>query len=370
MMQAVWFDAGDAKPGRLLVVVHHLVVDGVSWRILLPDLAVAYDAIAAGERPVLAPVGTSFRSWARRQIQEAESPARLAELAFWRNTLSGPGLKLRGVAVDPNRDYRGTNRTLIKTLPPDRTSPLLSSVPALFHGGVNDVLISALAAAVACWHQRAEIVIDVEGHGREEISPGIDLSRTVGWFATKYPVRLDLRPFDCDDFFAGGPAVGRVVKQVKEQLRAAPDHGIGYGILRYLRTDTAGELTGTPAIAFNYLGRFASRADTPWDVAPEDAPSGYVDPAVPVANAISLDALTEDHADGPCLRVTWSWPRAVLPEAVIAELADRWFQALEALTVHADRPDAGGRTPSDLPLLSLTQKDIEGLEAKWRRRET
>ena len=368
-MQVVWFDAGDVQPGRLLIVVHHLVVDGVSWRILLPDLAAAYDAAAAGERPALAPVGTSFRSWAGRQIQEAGSPARLGELSFWRDTLSGPGLQLRDVAVDPERDYRGTNRTLTRTLPPDQTFPLLSSVPALFHGEVNDVLISALAAAVACWYRVTEIVIDMEGHGREEIFPGIDLSRTIGWFTSKYPVRLDLGAFDCDDFFAGGPAVGRIVKRVKEQLRAASDHGIGYGILRYLRTDTAGELAGTPAIAFNYLGRFAARTNTPWDLAPEDAPGGYIAPAVPVENAISIDAFTEDRADGPYLRVTWSWPRAVLPEVAIAELADRWFQALEALIVHADQPDAGGHTPSDLPLLSLTQKDIEDLEAKWSRRE-
>jgi len=368
-VQAVWFDAGDVQPGRLLLVVHHLVVDGVSWRILLPDLAAAYDAVAAGGRPALAPVGTSFRSWAGRQIQEAGSPARLGELSFWRNTLSGPGLQLRDMAVDPERDYHGTNRTLTRTLPPDRTFPLLSSVPALFHGEVNDVLISALAAAVACWYRGTEIVIDIEGHGREEIFPGIDLSRTIGWFTCKYPVRLDLGAFDCDDFFAGGAAVGRIVKRVKEQLRAVPDHGIGYGILRYLRTDTAGELAGTPTIAFNYLGRFAARTSTPWDLAPEDVPGGHIDPAAPVGNAISIDAFTEDRADGPYLRVTWSWPRAVLPEVAIAELADRWFQALEALIVHADQPDAGGHTPSDLPLLSLTQKDIEDLEAKWGRRE-
>ena len=273
-MQVVWFDAGDVQPGRLLIVVHHLVVDGVSWRILLPDLAAAYDAVAAGERPALASVGTSFRSVAGRQIQEAGSPARLGELSFWRNTLSGPGLQVRDSAVDPERDYRGTNRTLTRTLPPDRTFPLLSSVPALFHGEVNDVLISALAAAVACWYRGTEVVIDIEGHGREEIFPGIDLSRTIGWFTSKYPVRLDLGAFDCDDFFAGTvPAVGRIVKRVKEQLRAVSDHGIGYGILRYLRTDTAGELAGTPTIAFNYLGRFAARTNTAWDLAPEDAPA-------------------------------------------------------------------------------------------------
>jgi non-ribosomal peptide synthase protein (TIGR01720 family) len=183
-----------------------------------------------------------------------------------------------------------------------------------------------------------------------------------------HPVRLDPGNFSASEFFTGGPAVGQVVKRVKEQLRAAPDHGIGYGMLRYLSPDRDATIATAPApaIVFNYLGRFAARAGVPWDIAPEQLPTLADDKPTPGYHAISVNAITEDREDGPYLHVTWSWPHALFTSSAVTGLVDRWADALNAVILHAARPDAGGHTPSDLPLLAITQDDIDEIEAEWR----
>jgi amino acid adenylation domain-containing protein/non-ribosomal peptide synthase protein (TIGR01720 family) len=353
MVQVTWLDAGDSVPGRLLVVIHHLVVDGVSWRIILPDLAAA--CAAGGSEAGLSPVGTSFRSWALRLAEAAQGPVRLTELPFWKGILDGPGALRAGMTADLDRDRHRTRRSISRVLPPERTLPLLTSVPAVFHGGVNDVLLSGLAAAVADWRAGdaagSALLVDLEGHGRKEIVADMDLSRTVGWFTSKYPVRLDPGTFDATEFFAGGPAVGQVVARVKEQLHAVPDDGIGFGMLRYLRPDTAAELASAapPQIVFNYLGRFAARRTIPWELAPEKLPLRRAVPDTgaaahagrPPVHVLTVNAMVEDRADGPHLKVTWSWWDSVLPGTAAAKLADRWFDALHALAVYAARLAAG-----------------------------
>ena len=274
-MQAVWFDAGAAAAGRLLLTIHHFSVDGVSWRILVPDLAAAWAAIAGGEEPSLAPRGTSFRRWAHRLAEEARDTKRIGELSFWRGMLSEPSVSLVDGSLDPARDVIGTAGHLTLTLPASLTGALLTRVPAAFHGGINDVLLTGLVVAIADWcrrrgrgagHAGQAVLVDLEGHGREEIFADVDLSRTVGWFTSLYPMRLDAGGLDLDEAISGGPALGRALKLIKEQLRALPDHGLGYGLLRYLNPETASQLSGlaVPQIGFNYLGRFAAPAATDW----------------------------------------------------------------------------------------------------------
>ena len=256
MLQAVWFDAGPDASGRLLLVIHHLAVDGVSWRILLPDLEAACTAALRGTAVVLPPTGTSFRRWAQALGDNAQSPARMAELPLWTAMTDAPSLALTGGALDPARDLTGSARELTLTLPPAITAALLTRTAAAFHAGVNDVLLTALALAVADWcrqHRRGAdgqsgqtqaVLVDVEGHGREEhalgtSNSGLDLSRTVGWFTSLYPVRLDLSTIDLDAALASGDAMGAALKSIKEQLRALPDRGLGYGLLRYLNPQPA-----------------------------------------------------------------------------------------------------------------------------------
>ncbi|MFE4421469.1 amino acid adenylation domain-containing protein [Streptomyces sp. NPDC056817] len=362
MVRVVWLDAGPDTPGRLLLVLHHLVVDGVSWRILLPDLA------AAAEGRELEPVGTSLRGWAGHLTALAQDPARLQELPLWAKVLEGPDPQVGARALDPVRDTVATVRHLRLTLSPERTEPLLTRVPAVFHGGVNDVLLTALALAVADWRRRkgqadaaAGALVDLEGHGREDVVEGADLSRTVGWFTSLYPVRLEPGVVDWADVWAGGVEAGQALKRVKEQLRALPDSGIGYGLLRHLNPETSARLAELPApqIGFNYLGRLTSGTDTDW--APQSA-SGGGDEDMPLVHAIDVDALTLDSHDGAHLHATWSWPDGLLTEDDVRDLAETWFRALDALAAHAERQGAGGHTPSDFTLVSLTQNEIDALE--------
>jgi non-ribosomal peptide synthase protein (TIGR01720 family) len=371
MLQAVRFDAEAGVAGRLMLVAHHLVIDGVSWRILLPDLAAACMAAAEGREADLAVPGTSFRHWAGSLAQDADSPERRAELGWWSTIVSQPDTLLGGIVPLAGRDVSGTVRTRTLTLRPEVTQPLLTSVPAVFRGGIDDVLLSALAVALAGWSAAGTgtaVLVDLEGHGRQdELFAGTDLSRTVGCFTSLFPVRLDPGSFDARKFFAGGAAVGEVVKRVKEQLRAVPRHGIGYGQLRYLSPEGASVLGAEtrPRIAFNYLGRFSVREATDWDLAPEEITAADPDPDAPVAHAITVNAMTRDSAEGPRLSAVWSWPGGLLPPEPIAELAERWRLALEALVAYADRPDAGGFTPSDVPLVALSQEEIDQIEAEW-----
>ncbi|MFD8164329.1 amino acid adenylation domain-containing protein [Streptomyces solisilvae] len=375
MVEAVWFDAGPDRPGRLLLALHHLVVDGVSWRILVPDLTAAWQAAAAGRTAQLEPVGTSFRTWAERLAEEAHSPGRTAELELWERMTAAPERTLGRRPLDPVRDTAGSARSLTLTMDPERTTAVLAEVPAALNASVNEVMLTALALAVTGRRRKREggdhtaVLIDLEGHGREEFAPDIDLSRTVGWFTSLYPVRLD--PGRTDQERAPATAA---LKRVKEQLRALPDNGLGYGLLRHLNPHTAEALRTRPVpqISFNYLGRFAAPsdsggADAEWTADPlTDVLGAGADPALPLAHCLEINVLTQDGVDGPRLAATWSWPDGVLSEPEVRDLAEDWFTALDALSDRPDRSLSSGWTPSDLPLVSLSQAEIDLLESEWR----
>ncbi|MDR6979072.1 amino acid adenylation domain-containing protein/non-ribosomal peptide synthase protein (TIGR01720 family) [Streptomyces sp. 3330] len=367
VLRAVWLDRGETEPGRLLLLVHHLAVDGVSWRILLPDLAAAWRAAVAGQDAFAAldAVPTSLRTWSRRLTEAAHAPERTAELPLWQEVSAADDPLLTARPLDPARDVYATREDLTLTLPAEETAALLTTVPEAFHAGIDDILLSALALAVAHWRgpdRTGGVLVDLEGHGRqEEIAPGLDLSRTVGWFTALYPVRLDAGATDWHDVWAGGAALGRAVKTVKEQLRAVPDRGIGYGLLRHVNRDTGPLLASgrTPQIGFNYLGRFAAGRAADWEAADEpDAVVPPADPGMPLPHAVDLNAVTEERPDGPRLVAHWSWPGELLDEAVVRGLADTWFRALRALVAHAAGPGAGGLTPSDLGVVAVAGERI------------
>ncbi|MEV4247548.1 condensation domain-containing protein, partial [Streptosporangium canum] len=390
MVGVAWLDAGPEVSGRLVFTVHHLAVDGVSWRILLPDLFAAWEAAVRGAVPELAPVPTSFRTWAHRLQDEARD--RAAELDLWTRTLGGGTARLdpavdifgtqghrldpavdtfgtQGHRLDPAVDTFGTQGHLTLELPPEVTEPLLTRLPAAFHARVGDVLLAGLALAVSRWTGQDSVLLDLEGHGREEIFPGVDLSRTVGWFTTMYPVRLNPGQADWADL--RGPTAGRAIKRVKEQLRAIPDNGIGYGLLRHLNPVTAAELSRhpVPELAFNYLGRVETATGADWSPAPEsDAAGGGHAADLALPHALEVNAVTRDTPDGPRLRATWSWAGRLFDEERVRELAEAWFTALTGLSLHT----GGGLTPSDL-MVSISQEEIDAfaaeLDAEWSARE-
>ncbi|HVW44154.1 MAG TPA: amino acid adenylation domain-containing protein [Amycolatopsis sp.] len=305
MARFVWFDAGPDRAGRLLILLHHLVVDGASWGVLVPELA---DLWRGRELP---PVGTSFREWAKALPGVARAKA--GELDLWRDIVSGPDPVLGTRRLDPAVDTRATMRTARTALDPDLTQALLTTVPERRGATVNDVLLTAFARAVGRWRGAdGSVLIALEGHGREEqIVPGADLSGTVGWFTSVYPVRAD----------PGGP-----------RQKALPHNGIGYGLLRYLNPDTAPELARLPEpqLEFNYLGRLTvGESDgEPWSGAPEaGAMGGGVDDDMPAPYCLVLNALVR----GSVLEADWQWPGAIFTRDRIHDLSRAWFAALEEI---------------------------------------
>ncbi|MFD5163204.1 amino acid adenylation domain-containing protein [Streptomyces hawaiiensis] len=340
-LQAVWIDRGAGRPGRLVLMLHHLVVDGVSWRVLLPDLLTAY------ERPdaALDPVGTSLRHWSG--LLREQAAARTGELPYWTKLLSHEERPVGARALDPARDTYATARTLRLTLPAEHTGPLLEHGPAAFQAEINDVLLAGLGLAVAEWRGRS-LLVEVETHGREQLHEGVDLSRTAGWFTGTHPVLLRAAELGAE----------QAVKEMREQLAALPDHGLGHGILRHLGDGTAPLPAVDPQLGFNYLGRFAAveSYDGGWAAAPEAreafaATSG----GMPLGHTVEVDALVEDGPDGPVLLATWTWAGRLLAPDDAEALAEGWFRALRTLAekageLAATRPSgtggAGGRRPA------------------------
>ncbi len=364
MVELVWFDAGD-RPGRLMVVAHHLVVDWVSWSILSTDLEQAWADVDAGRPPSLARTGTSFRRWTELLADDARSAERLEELPRWTGILERGDTRLFDRELDPARDVVKTLQRAELLLPPERAEPLLTQLPQAYFAGVPEVLLTGLAVGLAGDRGRG-IVVGLEGHGREEqIAAGTDLSTTVGWFTTFFPVHLDLDGIDAAEARRGRPEAGAALKRVKEQVRAAPDRGLGYGLLRHLNPDGARSLAALPEpqLTFNYLGRFARPSGEPWGLAPETA-TFRVPPEDdhPVAVAVDVNAMAVEHDDGTWLHITLAWPDGLAARDAVDAVMARWDEALAGLGRHASDPDAGGHTPSDLAQVALTQDDIDELE--------
>ncbi|MEU7428038.1 amino acid adenylation domain-containing protein [Streptomyces sp. NPDC040750] len=358
LVEVVWYDAGD-RPGRLLAMIHHLAVDAVSWRVLLPDLHAAWVAAGTGEPALPAPVPTSLRRWCLALSEAAATPRFTAQLDRWRRTLSEAGPQLTDHPADPERDVHGTARTLTVELPPERTQALLTTLPAALRAGAEDVLLTALAVAAARLGAGGNgLLLDLEGHGRQDIG-GLDLSRTVGWLTTLHPVLLAPGTIGVDD-----ASLLRALKTVKEQLRDVPDHGIGYGLLHHLHDQGRAVLGALPRaqVAFNYLGRYTADGETEWrPVAESAAPPTH--PGMPLAHPLEINAVAEDHGAGPRLTANWTWAPALLPERRIRRLADEWTAVLHAFADLAERDAAHGLTPSDVPLVRITQEELESLEA-------
>nr|WP_246860024.1 non-ribosomal peptide synthetase [Rhodococcus opacus] len=380
MLQLVWCVSESAgAPGRLLVIAHHLVVDGVSWRVLLPDLATAWLQLGAGQTPTPAPVGTSFRRWAYGLQDAADRGAHRGELPYWREVLSGPDPQIGTRPIAPAIDTMRTTERVHIDVSPAVTDAVLARLPDVFGCGVNDGLLSALAMAVVQWRHshgidERSVLLTLEGHGREEEAvAGADLARTVGWFTSAFPVRLELPAVELGGAFEGGHAAGVVIKTVKEQLVAVPARGVGFGLLRHLDESARSILGGLPEpqISFNYLGRMGVQhlgdlQDLGWLPDPE-APdlitaSGS---GMAVAAVIDINAMVVDSPEGPRLTASFAYPTGVIRDSDVAALADLWRSALDGLAAHTVQPVAGGLTPSDCQLVTVSQSRIERWEHSY-----
>ena len=365
MLSALWV----ADSGQLVVIIHHLAVDGVSWRIVLEDLNIAWAQHHGGQPVVLPAAGTSFARWASLLAEHARAAAVVDQAEAWRQVAATPAAL---PAVCPAVDTYATAGYLSVSLDAETTDMLLGEVPAAFHAGVNDILLIGFALAWAQFlgNPGAPIGIDVEGHGRhEELADDIDLTRTVGWFTTKYPVSLAVGGLSWAQVLAGGAALGAVIKDAKEQLRALPDP-LSYGLLRYLNHDV--DLAGAdPAIGFNYLGRLGAGAaevsGDGWRICPEGLSLTAAATAVPMplAHTVELNAGTIDTEAGPQLHAGWTWAPSALDRAQVARLSRLWFDALAGICAHVRR-GGGGLTPSDIVPARLGQQQIDELCRQYR----
>ncbi|WP_312029447.1 non-ribosomal peptide synthetase, partial [Mycolicibacterium sp. CBMA 334] len=371
MLSALWV----TSTGQLVLIVHHLAVDGVSWRIVLEDLNIAW-AQHRGGRPLTLPAaGMSFARWADLLAQSAQYPQVMEQAQVWRQVAATPATL---PAPQPEVDTYETAGKLSMALDAATTHMLLGEVPTAFHAGVHDILLIAFGLAVAEFSRTAgaPIAIDVEGHGRHEELGGdrdIDLSRTVGWFTTKYPVSLNLRghvgELRWTQVMAGDAALGAVIKDAKEQLRALPE-GLTYGLLRYLNPDV--DLAGAdPVIGFNYLGRLGAGAGDvsgdAWRICPEGLSLTRAAGAVPtpLGHTVELNAATVDTDTGLQLNADWTWAVSALDHAQVSRLCQLWFDALAGICAHV-RSGGGGLTPSDIFPAELSQQQIDGLNQQYR----
>ncbi|GAA1459847.1 non-ribosomal peptide synthetase [Williamsia maris] len=378
MLTAAWHPGTDpGTSGQLLLVIHHLVVDGVSWRIVVEHLAQAWAQVRAGKDPRIEPVGTSFRRWAELLTTTMAGGAQRAEIDHWTATLE-PVPPIGDRVLDPAVDTAATTRTITVDLPADVTAVIAGPLPSAIFGGVDDVLLAGLSLASRAWRAdrhpgvdpTARLLVNLEGHGRRPevlgaVGDHVGLAETLGWFTAIHPVAVDAGDVEWDDVLAGAPVLDSALKAVKEQVRSTPSQGIGYGILRYV--DEVGELVDlpTPEILFNYLGRFDT-ADGTTDVPDWASVPGIgelregVDPTNPAA-ALEINARIDANGRGVNGAARFvaeiTWPTGILDDAAVTDLADRWMAALTGLS----RAQVGGHTPSDFGQVELTADDIAAL---------
>ncbi|MDQ1288114.1 MAG: hypothetical protein QG622_1679 [Actinomycetota bacterium] len=369
MLQAVLIGAGTGAP-LVLLMIHHLVVDGVSWRVLIDDLAAIWQARSQHEPVVLDPVGTSFRAWTHRLTADAGSARRHGEVELWRENLHGPA-RLGGTKpLDPGRDVYGTAGTLRVEMSPELTSALLTDAAWVFRAEINDVLLTALLLAFLDAdpehgvRDTTDLLVELEGHGREYLGESVDLDRTVGWFTSVFPLRLDLGSLSPEEVWASGPALANAVARVRELRNRLPDHGLGHGLLRYLDPQTVPLLAGyeRPQIGFNYLGRFDARQTGEWCTHPGTPVVGTAAADdLPLQHVLEITPVTQECPDGPRLVTDWLWASEILPAERVSALAESWSRALALLATAARGTDVAPLTPSDVLLVRVTQQQLDEL---------
>ena len=352
LLAARYFDRGDEQPALLLLAIHHLAIDGVGWRILLEDLETVCRQLLRAEPTQLPAKTSSFKAWAERLHDYASSPAVQGELGYWQAvTASSDSLPLD---KPEGRNSVGTARTVQLELNEASTAALLQDAPAAYRTRINDLLLTALCRAVNRWTGAQSCLVDLEGHGREQLFDDLDVSRTLGWFTSIYPVKLTL---------AGTRDPGADLKAVKEQIRHIPGNGIGYGLLRYTAECAELQTTRTAEILFNYLGQFDQTFAASGLFAPAQESSG-LDQSPQRQRSHLLD-INGSILQGK-LRLGLTYSKAIHNRSTIEQLANWYAEELQQLIDHCVSEDAYGRTPSDFPLCKLDQATVDQLTANNR----
>jgi len=355
LFRVALFDLGVNQPSRLLWVIHHLVIDGVSWRILIEDFQTVYRQISQDRELRLPSKTTSFQQWSSYLREYAQSSELYSELDYWLAIKQRP---VKPIPLDFNygNNLEESACTVAVSLTVEETQVLLQQVPAVYRTQINDVFLTALMQTFTQWTGETSLLINLEGHGREELFEDVDLSRTVGWFTTMFPVSLSLEnAFD---------SPGQALKSIKEQLRAIPTRGIGYGVLRYLSRDMAirEPFSRLPKaeVVFNYLGQFDQvlLKSSLFSLAQESSGSNRS----LRSKRTHLLEINGDVSEGR-LQVNWTYSSNLHRRSTVEQLAQRFIEAMRLLIAHCQSPDAGGFTPSDFAEFKQSQWDQRDLDA-------
>ena len=353
LVGAALFSRGENSTGRLLLVIHHLAVDAVSWRILLEDLQTAYTQLHAGEEVDLGLKTTSFKRWAEELQRYGQAEECASQLGYWLE------VKRRRVAPAGGNHARSTNtfaseRSVSVRLSPAETQTLLQEIPAAYRTRINEVLLAALLRGYALWSGERQLLVDVEGHGRENIAESLDLSRTVGWFTTLTPVLLELN---------GASSPLATLQQVKEQLRLIPQRGIGYGVLRYSsESETAEKLRDLPQaeVCFNYLGQLPQlKQDGAWFSLTNESCGACQ--SLRAERHYLIDVLGS-VSEGR-LRFEFLYGGNFYERADIEQFAGEFIKTLRQLIANPRAQTSAALTPSDFPLAKLDQDKLDKLSS-------
>lgn len=361
VLRVGYYDLGPERTGRLLLMIHHLVVDAISWRILIEDIQRLYEALIRGQESQLPARTVSIKRWSERLTEYAQTPAAEGELDFWHSAVSGvtPPLPLD---LEEGGNSVASSTRIHEMLTTEETRALLTDLPRTCNTQINDALMLALLQTISNWTGYRTLPVDMEGHGREAILEGIDPSRTVGWFTTLYPVSLEL---------PDAASMGARLEAVKQQLRAIPHHGMGFGLLRYLNRNpqVAAALASRqkPEISFLYMGQFDQvfSGDALFAPAAESIGSPH-DPEGARPYLLEINCLIKNGQ----LCVSWTYSRNRHQPETVHSLAQSYMDALRYMIAHAQSTAPATPAAPSFSGLELSADDIaeimrqQGMEAK------
>jgi amino acid adenylation domain-containing protein/non-ribosomal peptide synthase protein (TIGR01720 family) len=355
LFKAVYMDLGADRRARLLLVVHHIVMDMISWRILFEDLQTTYKQITNGEAVQLRAKSTSYQQWAAQLKAYAASPEP-GEVAYWTDERRQ---QIQPLPVDQHgRNLESTIKYANSKLSRELTEALLREVPRVYHTQINEVLLAALAGMYHQWTGERYLIVEIEGHGREALSEEVLLTRTIGWFTSLYPLLLEVE---------AGSDYGERLKSIKEQVRKVKNGGIGYGVLRYLSADEAvrRQLREQPQaeISFNYLGQHDQAVSEIKEAGLFRAATENIGLVRSAQNDRGYKLQVNGTVMGGELHMSWEYSTAVHREETVAKLATEYLRELERLIRHCQNANAGGFTPSDFAEFKWSESDLEDISA-------
>lgn len=356
LVRFAYFHCGAEQPARLLIIAHHLMIDGVSWRIILEDLQMGCEQLAKKQEIQLAPKSTSFQDWSHQLTNHSQTDSVRQHFGFWRRQNCAPmtclPVDFEGAAKS---NSMASARTVSSSLSELETHSVLYDLPKRYHTRIDELLVFALTQSFSNWTHQSSLLLHLEGHGREDLPEGFDVSRTVGWFTTMYPVRLD---------WGGAHGTTKTLRQIKQQLRDIPQRGLSHGLLRYLNQETASDLVcpQRPEVSFNYLGQFDQGVQSSYFRTLESEIGLMTDSEAQRHHLLDVSGIVLEK----CLHLNWMYSSNIHRESTIQQLADGFVNSLRSLIASAEsNSDASNSyVPSDFPLSRLDQSQLDRLIEK------